>query len=126
MANLTERNYVGDVVKYEAENRYSRDVITVASGQGVLKLGTVLAALTASGKFVVAAATGADGSQTAKAVLLEDIDATAADVKTVGLGRHATVSRAGLIYGATINDATKRAAAEAQLAAVGILVREGA
>ena len=40
--------------------------------------------------------------------------------------RHATVSHAGLVYPATITDAPKRAALNGQLAAVGILVREGA
>lgn len=115
-----------DVVKTEDASYRSRDTAIINSGSGKLKVGTVLAKVTATGKFVPAAASGADGSQTAVAVLLFPVDATSADAKAVILTRHAQVSHAGLIYGATINDATKRAAANAQLNAVGIIVRQGA
>lgn len=57
--------------------------IVVASGAGVLKRGTLLGKVTASGKYIVSASAAADGSQTPVAVLAEDIDATAADVTTV-------------------------------------------
>jgi hypothetical protein len=118
--------YVADWLKYESPSYHSRDTATIASGSGVLVSGTVLAKVTATGKYVPAAATGADGSQTAVACLITPVDATSADVKAVILTRHADVSHAGITYGPTITDATKRATVQTQLAAVGIVTREGA
>ena len=115
-----------DWLKAEDGSYRSRDTAIIASGAGKLKTGTVLAQVTATGKYVPAAATGADGTQTAVAVLFTAVDATSADQKAVIVSRHAIVSHNGLIYGSTINDATKRAAANGQLKAAGIIVREGA
>ena len=123
---LAEGAHPSDWLKYEAGNYYSRDTIVVASGAGKVLSGTPIARVTATGKFVPAAAAGSDGSQTAVGVLFEDVDATSADAKAIGIMRHATVSHAGLVYGPTITDATKRAALNGQLNAVGVLVREGA
>ena len=50
MAALTEPMNLGDVLKYEAPNLYSRERITVASGQNLL-LGTVVGLVTASGHY---------------------------------------------------------------------------
>ena len=73
---LNELAYPSDWLKFEADNYYSRDTIIVASGAGKVLSGTPLARVTATGKFVPAAATGSDGSQTAVAVLFGDVDAT--------------------------------------------------
>jgi len=126
MALLETAVVASDWLKYEAGSYYSRDTAIIASGSGKLKTGTVLAQVTATGKYVPAAASGSDGSQTAVAVLFSNVDATSTDQKAVIVSRHAIVSHAGLTYGSTINDATKRAAANGQLKAAGILVREGA
>ncbi len=107
----------------EQEFYYSRDEITILSGSGVLVPGTVLAKVTASGKYVPSAATGSDGSQTAVAVLLYGVDATSADVKVAAITRDAQWNVNTLTYGSTVNDSTKKAAARAQLAAVGIITR---
>lgn len=53
--------------------------ITVLSGQGVLKRGTVIGRVTASGKYIKSVATANDGSQTSIVVLADDVDATSAD-----------------------------------------------
>lgn len=126
MALLETAIVASDWLKAEADAYASRDTAIIASGSGKLASGTVLAKVAATGKFVPAAASGSDGSQTAAAILVFPVDATSADAKAVVVSRRATVSHAGLIYGATINDATKRAAANGQLAAAGIIVRQGA
>ncbi len=126
MALLETAIVASDWLKYEADSYFSRETVTIASGAGALKSGTVLATITASGKYTVAAASGSDGTQTAVGVLLFPVDATSADKSAVIIRRHAIVSHNGLTYGTSINDSTKRAAANAQLKAVGILVREGA
>lgn len=128
MALLETAIVASDWLKAEDGSYRSRDTAIIASGAGKLVSGTVLAKVAATGKYVpaAAAAAGSDGSQTAVAVLLFPVDATSADAKAVIVSRHAIASHAGLTYGATINDATKRAAANAQLGAVGIIVRQGA
>lgn len=127
MPTLTESNYVGDVVAFEEDEHYSRETVTIKTGNGVLALGTVLGQLTADSKYVPAVAAAADGSETAIAVLLQEADSSAADVtNVVVLRRHASAKRAGLVLDASINDGTKKAAMEAQLLAVGILVRDSA
>ncbi len=120
MATLTEGNYLGDLIRYEADNRYSREEITIASGAD-LKKGAVLGKITASGKYVLSAPGVSDGSQTPAAVLITDALAASADVKAVALVREAKLNRSALIYHATINDATKRGTAVAALKAVGIV-----
>lgn len=126
MALLETAVVASDWLKSEDGSYRSRDTAVINSGAGKLVSGTVLAKLSATGKFVPAAAAGADGSQTAVAVLVFPVDATSADAKAVIVSRHAVVSHAGLTYGATINDAAKRAAANGQLGAAGIIVRQGA
>lgn len=126
MALLETAIVASDWLKSEGESSRSRDTAIIASGSGKLVSGTVLAKVTASGKYVPAAASGSDGSQTAAAILVFPVDATSADAKAVIVSRHAVVSHAGLTYGASINDATKRAAANGQLGATGIIVRQGA
>lgn len=49
MPALQEPINLGDLLKYEAPNLYSRDRVTVAAGQ-TLPLGTVLGLVTATGK----------------------------------------------------------------------------
>jgi Bacteriophage lambda head decoration protein D len=126
---LNSPSYASDWLKGEghAGEYFSRDTVVIASGQGVLTTGTVLAQLTANGKFVVAATGTTDGSQIATAILFnQSLDATSADQPAIVIARQATVSHQGLIWGSTINSAPLRAAAAAQLASKGIIDRQGA
>lgn len=107
----------------EANGHRSRANITIAAGAGILAPNTVLAKVTATGKYVPAKATGSDGSQTAVAVLLYGVDASAADVWVAGLVRDAEVNGKTLIYDPSIGTQALRLAADAQLAAAGIIVR---
>ena len=107
----------------EGAGSISRDEVTIKSGAGKLAPGTLLAQLTADKKYVAAADGTADGSQTAKAVLAYAVDATSADAQAVVIARDAEVKTPMLIYGATIDDDTKKAAALAQLAAAHIIAR---
>ena len=125
MPVLTEQPSMGDVLKYEVNPNYTREVITLLQGQPY-PVGSVLGKITASGKYTLSPATGADGSQVASAVLLYAVDATLADATGIVVARGPTiVSRAGLAYGAAVDDGTKITAKIAQLAAVGIIARDG-
>ena len=119
-----ESNYLGDWLKFEAGNLYSRDEVTVVSGQN-LNTGAVIGIITASGKVTQLAPAANDGSQNAAGVLLLDVDASAADKGGVIIARHAICSDNGLTWPAGITGPQKTAAI-AQLKALGILVREGA
>ena len=125
MPVLTEPPSMGDVLKYEVNPNYTREVITLLIGTNYPS-GAVLGRITASGKYTLSAATGADGAQTAVAVLLYPVNATLADAVGIVIARGPSiVSRAGLAYEATVNDAAKITAKIAQLAAVGIIARDG-
>jgi hypothetical protein len=125
MPVLTELPSMGDVLKYEVNPNYTREVITLLQGMPY-PVGSVLGKITASGKYTLSPAAGADGSQVASAVLLYAVDATLADATGIVVTRGpAIVSRADLAYGATVDDGTKIAAKITQLAAVGIIARDG-
>lgn len=125
MPVLTEPPSMGDVLKYEVNPNYTREVITLQLGLSY-PAGSVLGRITASGKYTLSPATAADGSQTAVSVLLYPVNATLADAVGIVVTRGpAIVSRAALVYEATVNDAAKIAAKITQLAAVGIIARDG-
>ena len=125
MPVLTEQPSMGDVLKYEVNPNYTREVITLLQGLPY-PVGSVLGKITASGKYTLSPATGADGSQVASVVLLYAVDATLADATGIVVARGPTiVSRAGLAYEGTVNDAAKITAKIGQLAAVGIIARDG-
>lgn len=124
-AVLTEPLNLGDLLKYEAPNLYSRDRVTVASGQN-LPLGTVVGIVTASGKVTRIDPSATDGTQVAAGVLLQACDATLADSDDgLIVARHAIVSDHALAWPEAITNAEKLTAI-AQLKALGVLVRQGA
>ena len=124
MPVITEGMNLGDLLKYEAPNLYSRDQATVASGQN-LTLGAVVGIVAATGKVKALDPAATDGSQLAAGVLLEPVDATAGDRDDgILLARHAIVADSALVWPAGITNAEK-AAAIAELKAIGILVRKG-
>lgn len=217
MATKTQPNYLGDILKWEEPNLYSREEATILSGQN-LKVGTVIGKVTVGavtgaaaagntgngtigslsagtgarpgvykvaciepaanggtfavfdpeglliGSAVVGSAfagvvnftisdgatdfiagdrfditvadgtkkvkaspnTASDGSDAAAGILASDVDASAGDVRGVIIVRQALVSVHGLVYDASVDDATKKAAKQSQLARLGILVRSGA
>ena len=124
-AVFTEPMNLGDLLKYEAPNLYSRDRVTVASGQS-LPLGAVVGIVTVSGKYKQFDPSADDGTQVAASVLLQACDAGLID-RDDGLvvSRHAIVAHHALVWPASITDAEKSVAI-AQLKALGILVRQGA
>ncbi|MBL0144300.1 MAG: head decoration protein [Betaproteobacteria bacterium] len=125
MPSITEPKNLGDLLKYEAPNLYSRDRVTVASGQ-TLALGTVVGVVTATSKLKALDPAATDGTEIARGVIANDVDAALAD-RDDGLliARHALVARNALVWPSGIT-AELKAAAEAQLKAIGILVRDAA
>jgi hypothetical protein len=125
MPVLTEPPSMGDVLKYEVNPNYTREVVTLLAGMPY-PIGAVLGRITASGKYKLATSGGTDGAQTATAVLLYAVDATLADAIGIVVARGpAIVSRAALAYDGTVDDAAKVTTKIGQLAAAGIVARDG-
>ena len=125
MSTITEANNLGDLLKYEAPNRYSRDVATIAAGQN-LPLGTVLGRKTDDGKHYPIDPAATDGTETAIGVLANEIDATNADRSdAILIARHAIVAKTALVWPIALTGA-QRISYEQQLADRGVLVRESA
>ena len=122
MPALTEANNLGDLLKYEAPNLYSRDRVTVAAGQN-LALGAVVGSVTATGQVKALDPSASDGTEIPSGVLLGAIDARLED-RPDGLivGRHAVVADTALVWPAGITPAEKNAAL-ATLKSLGILAR---
>lgn len=124
MPAMTEGLNLGDLLKYEAPNLYSRDQVTVGAGQNLL-LGTVVGLVTATAKLKQIDPSATDGSQYAAGVLMQGVDATLIDRDDgLMLARHAIVADHALAWPAAITTAEKQAAI-AQLKSLGILVRKG-
>lgn len=125
MPVLTEPPSMGDVLKYEVNPNYTREVVTLLAGMPY-PVGAVLGRITASGKYKLATSGGTDGAQTATVVLLYAVDATLADAVGIVVARGpAIVSRAALAYDATVDDAAKITTKIGQLATAGIIARDG-
>ncbi|MDI4092149.1 head decoration protein [Stenotrophomonas pavanii] len=125
MTAIAQPQTLGDLLKYEAPNLYSRETDTVAAGQK-LTLGTVLGRDTTSSKLKAFDPDATDGNEIAIGVLAGDVDATLIDRDdALVIARHAIVARGALVWPTGITTAQK-AAAIAQLTFLGVLVRDSA
>lgn len=126
MTVLTQPPTQGDVLKYELNPNFTRETVPLLAGTAY-PVGAVLGCITASGKYTLSPESGTDGAETAAAVLLYAVDASAADATGVVIARGpAIVSKATLVFDATVDDATKRAGKLGQLIALGIVPRDAA
>lgn len=121
----TEGNNLGDLLKYEAPNLYSREEVTLTKGMH-LKLGAVVGWLPNKNNIIsLFNPSDASNAQIAGGVLITDVDATEKDTKCVIVARDAIVSEAAVIWEAKVTEAQKTKGIES-LKAQGILVRKGA
>lgn len=126
MPPLVQGPTESDILKFDLDKNYTREVVTLLAGTNYA-IGSVLGQITASGKFQLSPDTGSDGSQVAAAVLIEAVNATAGDKAGVVIKRGpAIVAQGELVYAGTVNDDTKRAAKRAQLVTLGIVPRVNA
>ena len=126
MPTLTQAASQADVVKFQLDPNYTNEAIILLLGTNY-KSGSVLGKITATGKYKLATAAGADGAQIASAVLLNPADATAADATGVILARGpAIVSKAALVFDVSVNTVPLTATKYSELVAVGIVPRTSA
>lgn len=115
---------LGDLLKYEAPNLYSRERVTLEAGQN-LALGAVLGMITASGHVKKLDPSATDGTHHACGVLMQDCDATLAEREdALMIARHAVLAHHALAWPEGITQA-EQAAALNQLKSLGVLVRQG-
>lgn len=125
----TENARLSNVVKKELwpDLAYNRLVVTVneAAAKSYVP-GTVLGKVTADGKYKIAVQTASDGSQTADAIVMQEVSVPATtDTKVlVMIKGPAIVSKAGLVLDATFDLAAEKNAVYAALEAKGIQVND--
>lgn len=129
MPVLTQSPTLGDLLKYELNGSYSREIVTLKAGTSYA-LGSVLGKITSSGKYRLAPAAtvvGDEGAEKGIAVLLEAADATAADKSALVLARGpAIVSKNALVFDASVDLLAEKIAKYADLSAAGIVPRDTA
>lgn len=128
MTTFTEGNNTGQFILSEAPGKGSRDTVTVTvAAATTLAPGTVLAKLSATGKYVPYDNAGSDGSEAAYGVLYAELDNSAgvapADFTGVVINWGAEVRKADLDWASGLVDADKTAA-YADLAARGVKARD--
>ena len=126
MTVLTSPATLGDLLKREFDPNYSRETVTLKAGTAY-PLGAVLGRVTATGIYALsptASTTGSEGAEIACAVLVEAVDATAADTKALVLVRGPViVADRALVFDTSVADAAAQSLKHQQLAAHGIVVR---
>jgi hypothetical protein len=118
---IIEKNNLGDILKYEGPNLYSREEVTVASGEN-LRLGAVVGRVAASDLIKQFAPTAEDGTEIAIGILAGDVDASAGNTKAVAIMREAIIAHNAVIWPTGITAAQKKAATES-LKNYGIVLR---
>ena len=97
--SIEENNRLGDLLKYEADKNYCREVMTVASGQN-LKMGAVVGIKSATDEIKIVSISDeeTDGSDSAFGVLLEDVDATSTAKKALVIARDAILASDYVVF----------------------------
>jgi hypothetical protein len=99
MPSDVENIHPAEFLVTEQPGRLSRDTVTIVTGQN-RKSGDVLGKITASGKFKIYDNAAVDGSEVAAAILVSEVDATAADKPGVVVNFGAEVMKAKLGWNA--------------------------
>jgi hypothetical protein len=126
----TDKKRLSNLVKAELfpEKAFCRTVVTMNDAAATLAIGTVLGKVTATGKYKVCVQTAVDGSQTAAAILMQDLTlAATTDTPVLAMTRGpASVSKGALVLDATHNLDAEKLAIYTALEALNIQVLETA
>ena len=118
-----EQNNLGDLLKFEAPNLYSREEITVAQGQK-LALGAIIGQDSETDLIKAFNPSATDGTQNALGALIAEVDATSGNTKAVIVTRDAILADHAVIWPSSITLEQKIAAIK-QLEARGVIIRKG-
>ena len=123
MTVAIEQNNLGDLLKFEAPNLYSREEITVAQGQR-LALGTIIGQDSETDLIKALNPAATDGTQNALGALIAEVDATSGNTKAVIVTRDAILADHAVVWASSITLEQKTAAIK-QLEARGVIIRKG-
>jgi len=123
MTVAIEQNNLGDLLKFEAPNLYSREEITVAQGQK-LALGAIIGQDSETDLIKALNPAATDGTQNALGALIAEVDATSGNTKAVIVTRDAILADHAVIWPSAITLEQKTAAIK-QLEARGVIIRKG-
>ena len=118
-----EQNNLGDLLKFEAPNLYSREEITVAQGQK-LGLGAIIGQDSETDLIKAFNPAATDGTQNALGTLIAEVDAISANTKAVIVTRDAILADHAVVWPSAIT-LEQKAAAIKQLEARGVIIRKG-
>lgn len=107
---FTEGPRAGNYIADEVSVNLSRKQGVMASGSGVVLAGTVVAILTASGKYVPLDPAADTGAEDAAGVLYDTVDATSADQDCVVSAALTAVNASEIIWPDGISDGDKATA----------------
>jgi hypothetical protein len=116
---FSSSTYTPEVNLYGGDEDHFERVVTLITGQNLVR-GTLLGQITASGKYTLALSASSDGSQTPRAVLKHDCDATSADTECVVI-EQGTINELAVTLGTGI---TLTAAAREALRGLGLHFRQ--
>lgn len=124
MPDIVEGIYLTDMLLWEADRNFTREVITLAapSGTPTYKIGQVLGIKTADQKFYPCVQGASDGTQTPAAILAADTVASTAGVPALVLRRDCVVVSNFLLWDASFTLQTQKDAAIVLLKAIHIVV----
>ena len=126
---LISPSTLGDLIKRESDPDYTRETVTLKAGTAY-PLGAVLGRITATGVYAfspAASTTGIEGAEIANAVLIEAVDATAADTPALVIARGPLiVADRALVFDTSVADPAAQSLKHQQLAAHGVVVRASA
>ena len=126
MPVLTSAPTLGDLLKFELNASYSRETVTLKAGTSY-PLGSVLGRISASDEYRLSPAAevvGDEGAEVAVAVLLDAVDATDGVATGLIAARGPVIlADTALVFDASVDQPTERAAKIVQLATVGLVAR---
>lgn len=109
-AEFTEGPRAGNYIADEVSVNLSRRQGVLASGSGVVLAGTVVAIVTATGKYVPLDTEAVTGAEDAAGVLFDTVDATDADQDCVVSAALTAVNASEIIWPDGISDGDRKAA----------------
>lgn len=132
MPNFTSPHTLGDFLKHEYSRDYCREVVSLAPSADGYAIGSVLGKNTSTGQYslsptttITESVTDETGAQIALAVLLQDIPANESATEAVIIARGPViVADSSLLLASDVDTDTEKQTKYAQLASVGIVVRE--
>ncbi len=124
MPAITEPDRLGDLLKFEEDNLYSRDEVTVEVGQ-IVAAGAVVARHNTNGEIVALNPGAGSGQGNAYGIIIEDVDASTVSKKSWIVARHAIVAEGAVIWPSGIS-AGQLDSAMSELRALGIILRKDA